>query len=58
MTLLIIIGVLFISLILIVPLVEKNSATFNNEKLRGMSRWIFPALAFLLVLQLIRHYFF
>lgn len=48
-----IIAILFIVLIVIVPLVEKFGPNMSQEEIRKYSRFILPAMAVLLVLQLI-----
>lgn len=57
-TLLTILAVLFLALIIIVPLVERYAPKGEPRDYGNLSRWIIPLVALLLVLQLIRHYFF
>jgi hypothetical protein len=56
MTVLIIIGVLFLALVIIVPLIERSNFRLSNEKMSKISRWILPLLVIMVVIQLIRHY--
>ena len=57
-TVLIILGLLFLSLIIIVPLVERFGKKQTDEEANSLSRFVLPLIAFLLVLQLIAFYFF
>ncbi|MBD3655088.1 MULTISPECIES: hypothetical protein [Marinobacter] len=57
-TLLIILAVLFAALFVLVPLLEKFSPKGKPQDYRRLSRFIFPLLALLIVLQLIAYYFF
>jgi hypothetical protein len=54
MTVLIILGVLFASLFLVVPLLEKSKWRMSSEDIGKISRWIWPLMMILLVAQLIR----
>ncbi len=54
MNLLIILGVLFIALIVIIPLIEKSGARADHPIVAKLSRWIIPVLILLAVLQLLR----
>lgn len=58
-TLVIILVVLFLALFILVPVLEKLAA--KGKGVAGPSpkvmRWIFPAMAVVIVLQLVRHYF-
>lgn len=49
-----ILGGLFIALIVIVPLIEKHGRRFSSEEMSKMSRWIWPLVAIMLILQLVR----
>lgn len=53
MTLLIILGVLFVTLAVAVTLLEKSSFRMSNEDMAKWSRWIWPLLGILLVSQLL-----
>ena len=55
--LLAILGVLFIALIIIVPLVERYGKRYSKEELGKLTRWIFPLLMLLMVLQTLRYFF-
>lgn len=52
-----ILGILFISLIIIVPLIERFGPRMSQESLAKMSRWVLPLVALLLVVQLIARMF-
>ncbi|BES70148.1 hypothetical protein RE428_11660 [Marinobacter nanhaiticus D15-8W] len=62
-TLLIILGVLFLTLVILVPLWEKYAAK-GDQKGRSpkdyshLARYIFPLIALLIVLQILNYYFF
>ncbi|GAC22337.1 MAG: hypothetical protein CL579_02550 [Alteromonadaceae bacterium] len=56
MTVLIILGVLFIALLVVVPLLERSSFRISNEQMSKMSRWILPLLVVMVVIQLIMHF--
>lgn len=57
MTVLIILGVLFLALIIVVPMLEKSKTRFSQEEVAKLSRWIWPLVMILLVVQLIRYMF-
>lgn len=57
-TLLIILGVLFLTLIVVVSLVEKYAAKGDPKDYSHLTRYIFPVLALLIVLQILNYYFF
>ena len=57
-TLLIILTVLFVALIVILPLVQKYAPKSEARNDANLTRLIFPLVAVLLVMQLIRYYFF
>ena len=54
MEVLIILGVLFVSLAIIVPLIERSKLRVSNEDAAKWSKWIWPLMGILLVAQLIR----
>ena len=56
MTVLIIIGVLFLALVIIVPLIERSNFRVSNEQMSKMGKWILPLLVVMVVIQLIKHY--
>ena len=53
-TLLIILVVLFLSLIVVIPLVEKYAPKSESRDLSKITRWIIPLLMVVLVLQVLR----
>ncbi|NVK56468.1 MAG: hypothetical protein HWE26_12700 [Alteromonadaceae bacterium] len=54
MTMLIIIGVLFLALVIVVPLLEKSNWRMSGKDMGKLSRWFWPLLMILLVAQLIK----
>ncbi|MDC8830549.1 hypothetical protein [Alteromonas gilva] len=54
MTILIIIGVLFLALVIVVPLLEKSNWRMSGKDMSKLSRWFWPLLMILLVAQLIK----
>lgn len=56
-TLLTILGVLFLALLIIIPLVERYAPKGEGRDYGNITRWIIPLMALILVLQLIRYYF-
>ena len=57
MNVFIILGVLFIALIVIIPLIEKSNLRVSNESASKLSRWIWPLVGLMLVLSLFAYYF-
>lgn len=58
MSVFMIIGVLFLALVIVVPLIERYGKRHSPEELRKITRWIWPLVMILLVAQLIKHAFF
>lgn len=58
MALITILGVLFLALFVIVPLVEKHGKRHSPEELGKLSRMIMPLLGIILVASLIKMMFF
>lgn len=54
--LIIVLVVLFLALIVLVPVLEKYSGKGGRAPSANLTRWIFPLMAVVLLLQLIRHY--
>ena len=54
MEVLILLGVLFLALIIIVPLIERSKIRVSPQTAGKISRWIWPLIMILLVIQLIR----
>lgn len=54
MEVLILLGVLFLALIVIVPLIERSKMRISAQAAGKLSRWIWPLVMIALVLQLIR----
>lgn len=57
MTVLIILGVLFLSLVIVVPLIERSKTRFSQDEVAKLSRWIWPLVMILLIVQLVRYMF-
>lgn len=57
MNLLTVLGILFISLIVITPIVERFGPKTSEAQTSKISRWILPLIAFLMVLQLLAYLF-
>ena len=53
MEVLILLGVLFLALIIIVPLIERSKMRIGNETAGKLSRWIWPLIMISLIVQLI-----
>lgn len=56
MTALIIIAVLFVSLIVAVPLIERSNLRMSNEQMGKLGRWILPLIVIMVIIQLFRYY--
>jgi len=50
---LIILGVLFLALIIVVPLIERSNMRISSETASKVARWIWPLIMISLVIQLI-----
>ncbi|WP_439134969.1 hypothetical protein [Pseudomaricurvus sp.] len=53
MVLLKILGILFLALIIIIPLVDRFGKKQSDEEVSKISRWILPLVMLLAVLQLV-----
>jgi hypothetical protein len=53
MTLLIILAVLFATLFIVIPMIEKSKLRISDEETAKISRWIWPLIMILLITQLI-----
>lgn len=53
--LLIILGVLLIALVVIIPLVERFGKRYSQEEIHRLTRWFFPLLLLLMLLQGLRY---
>jgi uncharacterized membrane protein len=56
MTVLIILGVLFIALVIMVPLIERSKFRMSNEQMGKLGRWILPLLVIMVIIQLVMYY--
>ena len=54
--LLAILGVLFLTLLILVPLLEKYGRKGQPQDYRHLTRFIFPLMTVLILLQLFRYY--
>lgn len=52
-----ILAILFVTLIIIVPLIEKYGREYSPEKLEKIGRFILPLMALAIILQLFRFMF-
>ncbi len=57
MVVLSILGVLFLALIILVPLMERFGKPMKDQELGKISRWILPLVALMLIVQLFAHWF-
>lgn len=57
-TMLVILGILFLALFILVPLMEKFGTKGNDQQLNKISRFIFPLVVLLAVLQAVNYFFF
>ncbi|QPG04667.1 hypothetical protein IT774_10580 [Salinimonas marina] len=53
MEVLIILGVLFLALLVVVPLIERSNMRISSETASKVARWIWPLIMISLVIQLI-----
>lgn len=56
MTVLIILAVLFASLFIVLPLIERSNIRISDEKVAKLRRWIWPLLMLLVLAQVIRYF--
>lgn len=52
MTVLYILGGLFLALVIIVPLIERSKTRISQQDVAKMARWVWPLVMILLILQL------
>jgi len=57
-TLFTILGVLFLTLFILIPLIERFGRQYSPEELSKLSRWVLPLILVLMLLQAIRYFFF
>lgn len=55
MNVLIILGVLFATLLIVVPLLERSKVRMSQESMAKLSRWILPLVLIMAVIQLVRY---
>lgn len=56
MNLVIIIGILFLALIILVPLIEKSNMRVSEESSAKISRWIYPLLIISVIAVLLKNF--
>ncbi|MEW9798274.1 hypothetical protein [Alteromonas sp. CYL-A6] len=54
MEVLILLAVLFISLAVVIPLIERSKMRISTEDAAKWAKWIWPLMGILLIVQLIR----
>lgn len=54
MTVLYIIGILFLALVIVIPLLEKSNWRMSGKDMAKLSKWFWPLLMILLIAQLIK----
>lgn len=52
-----ILGVLFLALIVLIPLLERFSSGEPSPVVQKMSKYIFPMIALMLIIQICMYYF-
>ncbi|MCP3427658.1 hypothetical protein [Opacimonas viscosa] len=53
MTIFIIIGILFVALVVIIPLLEKSGARVSDKTTSKLGKWFMPLIGVMLVVQLV-----
>ncbi|WP_169726030.1 hypothetical protein [Aestuariibacter salexigens] len=53
MTVIYILAILFLALFIVIPLIEKSNLRMSDETTAKFSRWIWPLVMILIVVQLI-----
>ncbi len=53
MEVLVIIGILFLALFVIIPLIERSKMRISSEESAKIARWIWPLIMIALIIQLI-----
>ncbi|MEP1384445.1 MAG: hypothetical protein ABJK64_11745 [Paraglaciecola sp.] len=56
MTILIILGCLFIALLVVIPLIEHSGFRMSSEQMGQWGRWVLPLLVILGIVQLVMYY--
>ena len=57
MNVLILLGLLFVALVIIVPLIEKSNMRMSEQQMSKWGRWILPLVILVLVIQFIMQAF-
>jgi len=57
MNVFVILGVLFLALVIIIPLIEKSNLRVSDESASKISRWIWPLVGVTLLVSLLTYYF-
>lgn len=53
MEILVILGILFLALFIVVPLIERSNMRVSGETASKLARWIWPLIMISLIIQLI-----
>jgi hypothetical protein len=53
MEVLVLLGVLFLALIIVIPLIEKSNLRVSDETTSKLSRFIWPLIMIMLIVQLV-----
>ncbi|MCW8090700.1 hypothetical protein [Alteromonas sp. ASW11-130] len=53
MEVIVIIGILFLALFLVIPLIERSKMRISSEESAKIARWIWPLVMIALIVQLI-----
>ncbi|MGQ8365645.1 hypothetical protein [Glaciecola sp. 1036] len=56
MNLFVILGVLFLALIIMVPLIDKSGVRMSNESLAKLSKWFMPLVFILIIAAMIKYF--
>lgn len=56
MTIVIILGCLFIALLVVIPLIERSGFRMSSEQMGQWGRWVLPLLVILGIVQLVMYY--
>ena len=57
MTIVYILAILFLALFIVIPLIEKSNLRMSDETTAKFSRWIWPLVMVLIIVQLIMFMF-
>ncbi|GAB2189739.1 hypothetical protein MAH1_13470 [Sessilibacter sp. MAH1] len=57
MNLLLILGILFIALFILIPVLERYGKSYSPEEVSKISRWAMPLVALLIIVQILLYFF-